>query len=42
MSRTHPEGHPDGRTTVVLITHDRRDELLRTSPASGGSPSGPG
>ncbi|MFF2200302.1 glycosyltransferase family 2 protein [Streptomyces sp. NPDC058145] len=30
MSRTRPQGHPDGRTTVVLITHDRRDELLRT------------
>ncbi|MGW0497515.1 glycosyltransferase family 2 protein [Streptomyces sp. NPDC003007] len=24
------QGHPDGRTTVVVITHNRREELLRT------------
>ncbi|MGW5371831.1 glycosyltransferase family 2 protein [Streptomyces sp. NPDC004009] len=30
MTRAHPQENPDGRTTVVLITHDRREELLRT------------
>ncbi|WP_445281323.1 glycosyltransferase family 2 protein [Streptomyces sp. DSM 118148] len=30
MTGAHPQEGPDGRTTVVLITHDRREELLRT------------
>lgn len=39
---THPrERRPDARTTVVVITHNRRSELLRTLDELAALPEAP-